>query len=83
MQDFQDFSSEGSFVPVCDFPLHVSLQVDFWLHPVSTELPVDIRVSRSSLSPVKEYLTAHNIPFTIMTENLQVYTPSFLLLAFS
>uniref|UniRef100_A0A3Q0RJC8 Carboxypeptidase A4 n=1 Tax=Amphilophus citrinellus TaxID=61819 RepID=A0A3Q0RJC8_AMPCI len=46
-------------------------KVDFWLHPVSTELPVDIRVPRSSLSPVKEYLAAHSIPFTIMTENLQ------------
>ncbi|XP_056243462.1 carboxypeptidase A4 [Seriola aureovittata] len=46
-------------------------ELDFWLHPVSTELPVDIRVPRSSLSSVKEYLHAHNIPFTVMIDNLQ------------
>ncbi|KAG7221094.1 hypothetical protein INR49_017535, partial [Caranx melampygus] len=46
-------------------------ELDFWLHPVSTELPVDIRVPRSSLSSVKEYLSAHNIPFTVMIDNLQ------------
>ncbi|KAM9375840.1 carboxypeptidase A4 [Pholidichthys leucotaenia] len=44
-------------------------EVDFWLHPVSTELPVDIRVPRSS--PVKAYLLAHRIPFTVMIDNLQ------------
>ncbi|XP_022612035.1 carboxypeptidase A1-like isoform X2 [Seriola dumerili] len=46
-------------------------ELDFWLHPVSTELPVDIRVPRSSLSSVKEYLDAHSIPFTVMIDNLQ------------
>lgn len=46
-------------------------EVDFWLGPVSTELPVDIRVPRFSLIPVKEYLTFHNIPFTVMIENVQ------------
>ncbi|CAB1444401.1 unnamed protein product [Pleuronectes platessa] len=46
-------------------------ELDFWLHPVSTELPVDIRVPRSSLSSVKEYLQAHAIPFTIVIENMQ------------
>ncbi|GAA6215334.1 carboxypeptidase A2-like [Lates japonicus] len=46
-------------------------ELDFWLHPVSTELPIDIRVPRSSLSSVKEYLDSHNIPFSIMIDNLQ------------
>ncbi|XP_029378884.1 carboxypeptidase A4 [Echeneis naucrates] len=46
-------------------------ELDFWLHPVSTELPVDIHVPRSSLNSVKEYLHAHNIHFTIMIDNLQ------------
>nr|UYZ39184.1 carboxypeptidase A2-like [Pampus argenteus] len=46
-------------------------ELDFWLHPVSTELPVDIRVPSSSLSAVKEYLHAHNIRFSIMINDLQ------------
>uniref|UniRef100_A0A3Q1GRK4 Carboxypeptidase A2 (pancreatic) n=1 Tax=Acanthochromis polyacanthus TaxID=80966 RepID=A0A3Q1GRK4_9TELE len=46
-------------------------ELDFWLHPTSTERPVDIRVPRSSLSSVKEYLQAHNIPFSVMIDNLQ------------
>uniref|UniRef100_A0A3Q3N2E3 Carboxypeptidase A4 n=1 Tax=Mastacembelus armatus TaxID=205130 RepID=A0A3Q3N2E3_9TELE len=46
-------------------------ELDFWLHPVSPELPVDIRVPRSSLSAVKEYLHAHNIHFTVIIDNLQ------------
>ncbi|XP_026220447.1 carboxypeptidase A4 [Anabas testudineus] len=46
-------------------------ELDFWLHPVSTELPVDIRVPRSSLTSVKGYLHGHNIPFTVMINNLQ------------
>uniref|UniRef100_A0AAQ6AKY2 Peptidase M14 domain-containing protein n=1 Tax=Amphiprion ocellaris TaxID=80972 RepID=A0AAQ6AKY2_AMPOC len=46
-------------------------ELDFWLHPVSTELPVDIRVPRSSLSSVKDYLQAHSIPFSVMIDNLQ------------
>ncbi|XP_017285704.2 carboxypeptidase A2-like [Kryptolebias marmoratus] len=47
------------------------LELDFWLHPVSTERPVDIRVPRSSLSSVKGYLHDHNIPFTVMIDDLQ------------
>ncbi|KAM4573854.1 carboxypeptidase A4 [Odontesthes bonariensis] len=45
--------------------------LDFWLHPVSTELPIDIRVPSSSLSSVEEYLNAHNVPFSVMIANLQ------------
>ncbi|XP_047453381.1 carboxypeptidase A4 [Mugil cephalus] len=46
-------------------------ELDFWLHPVSAELPVEIRVPRSSLSAVKEYFRVHDIPFSVMIDNLQ------------
>uniref|UniRef100_A0A3Q3WHT8 Peptidase M14 domain-containing protein n=1 Tax=Mola mola TaxID=94237 RepID=A0A3Q3WHT8_MOLML len=46
-------------------------ELDFWLHPVSTELPVDIRVPRSSLTFVKEYLHIHGIPYSVMINDLQ------------
>ncbi|XP_070686353.1 carboxypeptidase A4 [Pempheris klunzingeri] len=46
-------------------------ELDFWLHPVSTELPVDIRVPRSSLTFVTEYLHAHSIPHSVIINNLQ------------
>ncbi|XP_031720057.1 carboxypeptidase A4 [Anarrhichthys ocellatus] len=46
-------------------------ELDFWLHPVSTELPIDIRVPRSSVSSVTEYLTAHGIPYSVIIDNLQ------------
>ncbi|XP_055788895.1 carboxypeptidase A2-like isoform X1 [Salvelinus fontinalis] len=45
--------------------------LDFWLHPVNTEVPVDIRVPYSSLYAVKDYLHAHNIQFSVMISNLQ------------
>ncbi|XP_029289542.1 carboxypeptidase A4 [Cottoperca gobio] len=46
-------------------------ELDFWLHPVSTELPVDIRVPRSSVSSVTEHLSAHHIPYSVVINNLQ------------
>uniref|UniRef100_A0A8D0A0S9 Carboxypeptidase A4 n=1 Tax=Sander lucioperca TaxID=283035 RepID=A0A8D0A0S9_SANLU len=46
-------------------------ELDFWLHPVSTELPVDIRVPHSSVSSVTEYLIAHNIHYSVIINNLQ------------
>lgn len=46
-------------------------ELDFWLHPVSTELPVDIRVPLSSMSSVTEYLDAHSIPYSVIINNLQ------------
>ncbi|TKS73918.1 Carboxypeptidase A2 [Collichthys lucidus] len=51
-------------------------EVDFWLDPVSTELPVDIRVPRSSLSAVTEYLSSYNIPYSVIINNLQVCNPA-------
>ncbi|XP_076589425.1 carboxypeptidase A4 [Chaetodon auriga] len=46
-------------------------ELDFWRDPVSTELPVDVRVPRSSLSPVMEYLGAHSITYSVIINNLQ------------
>ncbi|KAA8590347.1 hypothetical protein FQN60_014281 [Etheostoma spectabile] len=49
----------------------IRVNLDFWLHPVSTELPVDIRVPLSSVSSVTEYLMAHNIQYSVIINNLQ------------
>ncbi|XP_066505150.1 carboxypeptidase A4 isoform X2 [Hoplias malabaricus] len=46
-------------------------ELDFWTHPASTELPVDIHVPFASLHAVKNFLQAHNIPFHVMINNLQ------------
>ncbi|XP_063053824.1 carboxypeptidase A2-like [Engraulis encrasicolus] len=46
-------------------------ELDFWTHPVSTELTVDIHVPYVALTPMKEYLTENNIPFSVMINNLQ------------
>uniref|UniRef100_A0A8C5EK89 Carboxypeptidase A1-like n=1 Tax=Gouania willdenowi TaxID=441366 RepID=A0A8C5EK89_GOUWI len=46
-------------------------ELDFWLHPVSMELPIDIHVPYSSLASVKEYLHQHDILFSVMINNLQ------------
>lgn len=57
-------------------------QLDFWLHPVSSELPVDIHVPYASLSTVKDYLNENNIPFSVMINNLQV-SPIFMFINFA
>lgn len=46
-------------------------KLDFWLDPVSTELPVDLRVPYASLGAVKDYLHTHSIPFSVLVNNLQ------------
>ncbi|XP_034542477.1 carboxypeptidase A4 [Notolabrus celidotus] len=46
-------------------------EVDFWLHPVSVDLPIDIRVPLASHSAVTEFLTAHNIHYSLLIDNLQ------------
>nr|XP_046251452.1 carboxypeptidase A4 [Scatophagus argus] len=46
-------------------------ELDFWLHPVSTELPVDIRVPRFSLGFMTEFLRVHSIPHSVLINNLQ------------
>ncbi|XP_059191638.1 carboxypeptidase A4 [Centropristis striata] len=46
-------------------------ELDFWLSPVSSELPVDIRVPRSAVSAVTEFLRTHNIPYSVLINDLQ------------
>ncbi|XP_036424029.1 carboxypeptidase A4 [Colossoma macropomum] len=46
-------------------------ELDFWTHPASTDLPVDIHVPFASLHAVKNFLQAHKIPFHVMINNLQ------------
>ncbi|XP_064417278.1 carboxypeptidase A1 [Latimeria chalumnae] len=48
------------------------LQVDFWKHAASYELPVDVRVPFHSLQDVKAFLEFNNIQYSIMIEDLQV-----------
>ncbi|XP_035282861.1 carboxypeptidase A2-like [Anguilla anguilla] len=47
------------------------LQLDFWLHPVSSDLPVDIRVPFASLQTVKVFLESNDIPYTVMIKDVQ------------
>ncbi|XP_017576543.2 carboxypeptidase A4 [Pygocentrus nattereri] len=46
-------------------------ELDFWTHPASTDLPVDVHVPFASLHAVKDFLQAHKIPFHVMINNLQ------------
>ncbi|XP_065812978.1 carboxypeptidase A4 [Labrus bergylta] len=46
-------------------------EMDFWLHPVSTDLPVDIRVPLSSLGAVTQFLDSHDIHYSVLINNLQ------------
>ncbi|XP_076878254.1 carboxypeptidase A4 [Brachyhypopomus gauderio] len=46
-------------------------ELDFWTHPVSTELPVDIHVPYARLRATKDFLQENKIPFSIMINNLQ------------
>ncbi|KAG9346869.1 hypothetical protein JZ751_005796 [Albula glossodonta] len=47
------------------------LQLDFWLHPVSSDLPVDIRVPFASLQTVKVFLESNAIPYSVMIKDVQ------------
>ncbi|XP_053742037.1 carboxypeptidase A2-like [Synchiropus splendidus] len=46
-------------------------ELDYWLHPVSADLPVEVRVPRANLDAVTEFLHDHNIRFEVMIDNLQ------------
>ncbi|XP_061576876.1 carboxypeptidase A2-like [Cololabis saira] len=46
-------------------------ELDFWLHPVSTDVPVDVRVPASHLAAVKQHLDASGITFTVMIQDVQ------------
>lgn len=47
------------------------LELDFWLHPVSSDLPVDIRVPFASLQTVKVFLESNDIAYTVMIKDVQ------------
>ncbi|XP_061108395.1 carboxypeptidase A2-like [Conger conger] len=47
------------------------LQLDFWLHPVSSDLPVDIRVPFASLQTVKVFLESNDVPYSVMIKDVQ------------
>ncbi|XP_060783062.1 carboxypeptidase A4 [Neoarius graeffei] len=47
------------------------LELDFWTHPVSSDLPVDIHVPYGSLSAVWKFLQENEIPFHVMIKDLQ------------
>ncbi|CAJ1056141.1 carboxypeptidase A4 [Xyrichtys novacula] len=46
-------------------------EVDFWLDPVSTDLPIDIRVPYDSQTAVMEYLNANSIRYSVLISDLQ------------
>ncbi|XP_030631713.1 carboxypeptidase A4 [Chanos chanos] len=45
--------------------------LDFWTHPVSPGVPVDIHVPTSSLYATTNFLTQNKVPFTVMISNVQ------------
>ncbi|KAG7456104.1 hypothetical protein MATL_G00248210 [Megalops atlanticus] len=47
------------------------LELDFWLHPISSDLPVDIRVPFASLQTVKVFLESNDIPYSVMIKDVQ------------
>ncbi|XP_046704783.1 carboxypeptidase A1-like [Silurus meridionalis] len=47
------------------------LKLDFWTHPVSSDLPVDIHVPYPSLYAVQKFLQDNEIPFHVMINDLQ------------
>ncbi|KAK2838412.1 hypothetical protein Q7C36_013226 [Tachysurus vachellii] len=46
-------------------------ELDFWTHPVSSDLPVDVHVPYASLNVVRRFLQDNEIPFQVMIEDLQ------------
>lgn len=49
-----------------------SLQLDFWINPSASALPVDVRVPAVSVQSVKAFLESQGIEYSILIENLQV-----------
>ncbi|KAF5894232.1 structural maintenance of chromosomes protein 1B-like, partial [Clarias magur] len=47
------------------------LELDFWTHPVSSDLPVDIHVPYASVYAVQRFLQDNQIPFHVMIKDLQ------------
>ncbi|XP_068458375.1 carboxypeptidase A4 [Clinocottus analis] len=46
-------------------------ELDFWLHPVSIDLPVDIRVPGSLVPSVTERLSSAGVSFSVLVDDLQ------------
>ncbi|KAF4094286.1 hypothetical protein AMELA_G00011800 [Ameiurus melas] len=46
-------------------------ELDFWTHPSSSELPIDIHVPYASLYAVQKFLQDNEIPFHVMIQDLQ------------
>ncbi|XP_026221479.1 carboxypeptidase A1-like [Anabas testudineus] len=50
----------------------IELQLDFWRGVTDVVIPVDVRVPLHSWQPVRMYLEAQNIEYSIMIKDLQV-----------
>ncbi|NXU55529.1 CBPA2 Carboxypeptidase, partial [Turnix velox] len=48
------------------------LQLDFWISPTTTSLPVDVRVPMSNVQDVKAFLEYNGMEYSILIEDLQV-----------
>ncbi|KFZ54035.1 Carboxypeptidase A1, partial [Antrostomus carolinensis] len=48
------------------------LELDFWTHPSTPALPVDMRIPSNSVQAVKAFLESHGIEYSILIKDLQV-----------
>ncbi|XP_069720597.1 carboxypeptidase A2-like [Phaenicophaeus curvirostris] len=48
------------------------LKLDFWIHPATPSLPVDVRIPANSVQAVKAFLESCGIEYSILIEDLQV-----------
>ncbi|NXX23741.1 CBPA1 Carboxypeptidase, partial [Podargus strigoides] len=48
------------------------LELDFWIHPSTPALPVDVRIPANRVQAVKAFLESHGIEYCILIEDLQV-----------
>ncbi|NWU93764.1 CBPA1 Carboxypeptidase, partial [Upupa epops] len=64
-------TSEEELQKVQELQEFEHLQLDFWLSPRGLGYPVDIRVPFPSLQPLKAYLEANDVSYSIMIEDVQ------------
>uniref|UniRef100_A0A8C5U102 Carboxypeptidase A2 n=1 Tax=Malurus cyaneus samueli TaxID=2593467 RepID=A0A8C5U102_9PASS len=48
------------------------LQLDFWINPSASAVPVDVRIPAASVQSVKAFLESQGIEYSILIEDLQV-----------
>ncbi|NXE15489.1 CBPA2 Carboxypeptidase, partial [Lophotis ruficrista] len=48
------------------------LQLDFWINPSTSALPVDVRIPANSIQAVKAFLESYGIEYSILIEDLQI-----------